>query len=114
MWNYLEKYEDAETGNLIRNYLDHKKIRREDNQQILNCYKTLVRCDSSYFVPFLHESLISQGLDFSFDRSLRRQGAALALLELDTEEAQEILGQASKSLFPNVRSAYRKALKVHK
>ena len=114
MWNYLEKYEDAETGNLIRNYLDHKKIRREDNQQILNCYKTLVRCDSSYFVPFLRESLISQGLDFSFDRSLRRQGAALALLELGTEEAQEILGQASKSLFPNVRSAYRKALKVHK
>jgi HEAT repeat protein len=114
MWNYLEKHEDAETGNLIRNYLDHKKIRREDDQQILNCYKTLVRCDSRGFVPFLRESLTSQGLNFSFDRSLRRQGAALALLELDTEEAQEILGQASKSLFPNVRSAYRKALKVHK
>jgi len=114
MWKYLEKHEDPETGNLIRNYLDHKKIRREDHEQILNCYKTLVRCDSRCFVPFLRESLISQGLDFSFDRSLRRQGAALALLELDTEEAQEVLGQASKSLFPNIRSAYQKALKVHK
>jgi hypothetical protein len=114
MWKYLEKHEDPETGNLIRNYLDHKKIRREDHEQILNCYKTLVRCDSRCFVPFLRESLISQGLNFSFDRSLRRQGAALALLELDTEEAQEVLGQASKSLFPNVRSAYQKALKVHK
>lgn len=114
MWKYLEKHEDPETGNLIRNYLDHKKIRREDDQQILNCYKTLVRCDSSCFVPFLRESLISQGLDFSFDRSLRRRGAALALLELDTEEAREVLKKASKSLFPSVRSAYRKALKVHK
>jgi len=114
MWKYLEKHQDPETGNLIRNYLDHKKIRREDHEQILNCYKTLVRCDSQSFVPFLRESLISQGLNFSFDRSLRRQGAALALLELDTEEAQEVLGQASKSLFPNIRSAYQKALKVHK
>ena len=114
MWKYLEKHEDPETGNLIRNYLDHKKIRREDDEQILNCYKTLVRCDSRCFVPFLRESLISQGLDFRFDRSLRRRGAALALLELDTEEAQKVLEQASKSLFPSVRSAYRKALKVHK
>ncbi len=114
IWKYLDKHEDPETGNLIRNYLDHKKICREDDQQILNCYKTLVRCDSRCFVPFLRESLISQGLNFSFDRSLRRRGAALALLELDTEEAQEVLGKASRSLFPSVRSAYRKALKVHK
>ena len=114
MWKYLENHQDPETGNLIRNYLDHKKIRREDHKQILNCYKTLVRCDSNGFFPFLRESLISQGLNFSFDRSLRRQGAALALLELDTEEAQEVLGQASKSLFPNIRSAYQKAVKVHK
>jgi hypothetical protein len=114
IWKYLKDHQDPETGNLIRNYLDHKKIRREDDQQILNCYKTLVRCDSSGFVPFLRESLISHGLDFRFGRSVRRRGAALALLELDTEEAQEILGQASKSLFPSVRSAYRKAVKVHK
>jgi HEAT repeat protein len=113
MWNYLEKHQDPETGNLIRNYLDHKKIRREDHEQILNCYKTLIRCDSSGFIPFLRESLISQGLDFSFDRSVRRRSAALALLELGTEEAQEVLERASKSLFPSVRSAYRKAVKVH-
>ena len=114
MWNYIKDHQDPETGNLIRNYLDHKKIRREDHEQILNCYKTLAHCDSRGFVPFLRESLISRGLDFSFDRCMRRRGAALALLELETEEAQEVLKRASKSLFPNVRSAYRNALKVHK
>jgi hypothetical protein len=114
MWNYIEDHQDPETGNLILNYLDHKKIRREDHEQILNCYKTLTRCDSRGVVPFLRESLISRGLDFSFDRCMRRRGAALALLELETEEAQEVLKRASKSLFPNVRSAYRNALKVHK
>ena len=113
VWKYLEHHQSPETGNLIRNYLDHKKIRREDHEQILNCYKTLAHCDSRGFVPFLRESLISRGLDFSFDRSMRRRGAALALLELETEEAQEVLKRASKSLFPSVRSAYRNALKVH-
>jgi hypothetical protein len=114
IWEYLKDHQDLETGNLIRNYLDHKKIRREDHEQILNCYKTLVHCDSRGFVPFLRESLISHALDFSFDRSVRRWGAALALLELDTEEAQEVLERASKSLIPSIRSAYRKAIKVHK
>jgi hypothetical protein len=112
IWNYLKEHQDSKTGNLIRNYLDHKKIRRDDHEQILNCYKTLVRCDPSGFVPFLRESLISRSLDFSFDRSVRRWCAALALFELDTEEAHEVLTRASKSLFPSVRSAYRKALKV--
>lgn len=114
VWKYLENHQHPETGNLIRNYLDHKKIRREDHKQVLNCYKTLVRCDSNVFVPFLRECLIGRGLDFSLDRSVRRQGAALALLELDTEEAQKVLERASRSLFPSVRSAYRNAIKVHK
>lgn len=114
MWDYLEKHKNRETGDLILDYLDHKKIRRDDDQQILNCYKTLVRCDSRYYVSFLRESLLGQGWDFSIDSSLRRRGAALALLELNTDQAKEILNQASKSLFPSIRSAYRKALKLHK
>ncbi len=113
MWKYLEQHKDEETGDLILNYLDQEKIRRRDDQQILNCYKTLGRCSSRSSIPFLRKSIFSQGWDFTYNRSLRRQGAAIALLELHTEEAQEILKKASKSLFPGVRSAYRKALKDH-
>jgi HEAT repeat protein len=113
MWKYLEQHKDEETGDLILNYLDQKKIHRRDDQQILNCYKTLGRCSSRSYIPFLRKSLLSQGWDFSSNRSLRRQGAAFALFELHTEEAQEILKKASKSLFPSIRSDYRKALKDH-
>jgi len=113
MWTYLEQHKDEETGDLILDYLDQKKIRRDDGRQILNCYKTLGRCGSCRSIPFLRKSILSQGWDFSFDRSLRRQGAAFALLDLNTEESQEVLKKASKSLFPSVRSAYRKALKDH-
>ncbi|HUU53026.1 MAG TPA: HEAT repeat domain-containing protein, partial [Candidatus Bathyarchaeia archaeon] len=91
MWTYLEQHKDEEIGDLILNCLDQKKIRRRDDQQILNCYKTLGRCSSRSYIPFLRKSLFGQGWDFSSDRSLRRQGAAFALFELHTEEAQEIL-----------------------
>jgi HEAT repeat protein len=114
MWKYLEQHKNDEIGNLILSYLEQKKIRRKDDQQILNCYKILGRCSSRSTIPFLRESLLSQGWDFSSNRSLRRQGAVVALLELHTEEAEEILKKASKSLFPSVRSAYQKALKDHR
>lgn len=114
MWKYLEQHKNEETGDLILNYLERKKIRRKDHQQILYCYRILGRCNSPSSMPFLRESLLSQGWDISSDRSLRRQGAVAALLELHTEEAQEILNKASKSLFPSVRSAYRKTLKDHR
>jgi HEAT repeat protein len=64
-------------------------------------------------IPFLGETLLGKGWDFASERSLWRQGAALALLELNTQEARDVLKKAAKSLFPSVRSVYQKALKDH-
>jgi HEAT repeat protein len=113
MWNHLEQYKNEETGDLILDYLQQKKILYRDDQQILNCFKTLGCCGTLSSIPFLDQTLLGQGWDFGSERSLRRQGAALALLELNTQEARDILKKASRSLFPSVRSAYQKALKDH-
>jgi len=113
MWNHLEQYKNEETGDLILDYLQHKKLLYRDDQQILNCFKTLGCCGTPSSIPFLGQTLLGQGWDFSSERSLRRQGAALALLELNAQEARDILKKASKSLLPSVRSAYQKALKDH-
>ena len=111
MWNHLERYKNEKTGNLILDYLQQQKIVYRDDQQILNCFKTLGCCNTMSSTPFLGQSLLGQGWDFGSERSLRRQAAAIALFELDTQEAQGILKKASRSLFPSVRSAYQKALK---
>ena len=111
MWNHLERYKNEKTGNLILDYLQQQKIVYRDDQQILNCFKTLGCCNTMSSTPFLGQSLLGQGWDFGSERSLRRQAAAIALFELDTQEAQDILKKASRSLFPSVRSAYQKALK---
>jgi HEAT repeat protein len=111
MWNHLERYKNEKTGNLILDYLQQQKIVYRDDQQILNCFKTLGCCNTMSSTPFLGQSLLGQGWDFGSERSLRRQAAAIALFELNTQEAQDILKKASRSLFPSVRSAYQKALK---
>jgi len=113
MWSHLEQYKNKETGDLILDYLQQKKILYRDDQQILSCFKTLGCCGTPGSIPFLGQTLLGQGWDFSSERSLRRQGAALALLELNAQEARDILKKASKSLLPSVRSAYQKALKDH-
>ncbi|MGB5993572.1 MAG: HEAT repeat domain-containing protein, partial [Desulfobacterales bacterium] len=113
MWNHLEKYKNEETGGLILDYLQQKKILYRDDQQILSCFKTLGCCGTLGSIPFLDQTLIGQGWDFGSERSLWRQGAALALLELKTQEAKDVLKKSSRSLFPSIRSAYQKAIKDH-
>ena len=113
MWNHLEQYKNEETGDLILEYLQQKKIIYRDDQQILSCFKTLGCCGTTSSIPFLGQTLLGQGWDFGSERSLWRQGTALALLELKTQEAKDVLKKASRSLFPSVRSACQKALKDH-
>jgi HEAT repeat protein len=113
VWDHLETYHNEDIGELILDYLEQKKMLYRDDQQILNCYRVLGRCGTLRSIPLLRQTLISQGWEFGSERSLRRQGAALALIELNTEESREVLNKASRSLFPNIRSAYQRALKDH-
>jgi hypothetical protein len=113
MWNYLEQYKNEEIGDLILDYLQQKKIIYRDDRQILSCFKTLGCCGTPGSIPFLGQTLLGQRWDFGSERSLWRQGAVLALVELNTQEAQDVLKKASRSLLPSVRSAYQKALKDH-
>ena len=113
MWNHLEQHKNEETGDLILDYLQQKKIIYRDDQQILSCFKTLGCCGTPGSIPFLGQTLLGQRWDFGSERSLRRQGAVLALVELKTQEARDVLKKASRSLLPSVRSAYQKALKDH-
>jgi HEAT repeat protein len=113
IWDHLEAYQNEDTGELILEYLEQRKIIYRGDKQILNCYRILGRCGMLRSIPLLRQTLLGQAWQFNSERSLRRQGAALALIELNTEESRNILQKASRSLHPNIRSAYQKALKDH-
>jgi hypothetical protein len=113
VWDHLETHHNEDIGELILDFFEQKKILYRDDQQILNCYRALGRCGTIRSIPLLRQTLLGQSWEFGSERLLRRQGAALALIKLNTEEAMEVLNKASRSLFPNIRSAYQKALKDH-
>jgi len=113
IWDHIEAHQNEDTGELILDFLEQRKIFYRTDKQILNFYKALGRCGTLRSIPLLRQTLLGQTWQFNSERSLRRRGAALALLELNTEEARNVLHDASRSLFPNVRSAYQKALKDH-
>jgi len=113
IWDHIEAHQNEDTGELILDFLEQRKIFYRTDKQILNCYRALGRCGTLRSIPLLRQTLLGQTWQFNSERSLRRRGAALALFELNTEEARNVLHDASRSLFPNVRSAYQKALKDH-
>lgn len=113
MLNHLSQSRNEQAEDLLLNYLENRCFRRTDRKHILTCYRALGRCGSSLSVPFLQNTLMGRGWKsiVGMDRSLERQGAAVALAEMKTDETDEILEKASKSPFPGIKLAYRKAAK---
>jgi hypothetical protein len=84
-----------------------------DRLHILTCYQTLGKTGSMRCIPFLKKCLFqksSLGTLFTSGGGAHKEGAALALVILQLEDAQQIVQEGASSLIPDVRSACRKAL----
>jgi HEAT repeat protein len=93
-------------------YLDQKAFNISDYDHILACYAALGKCGSSRSIPFLEATLKERSWWEIFDigGSPHRRGAAVALAELKIPEADKILMQATRSFFPLINRAARKAI----
>jgi HEAT repeat protein len=111
MFKQLGQKRDPLAEALLLAYLERREFQRSDPQHILTCYRTLGYCGSSRSIPFLGRVLLEQRLTSvaGLDNLLDRQGAATALMGLRSQEADEILKKASRSLVPGIRMAYKKA-----
>lgn len=91
------------------NYLSEHHSRNSPPEHILSCYQALGRCGSRAAISFLEQVLMGRqwkyllGLD-----ETDRQGAVMALMALDIEEAENLLDQAARSRI--VRQVYQKAV----
>ena len=93
-------------------YLDQKAFNISDFDHILACYAALGKCGSSRSIPFL-EATLKEGSwweIFDIGGSPHRRGAAVALAKLKIPEADKILMQATRSFFPHIKRAARKAI----
>jgi hypothetical protein len=97
------KNEIAET--LLIEHLKRARISGSDGDELIACFKTLGKCGTSESIPFLTDTLLKGGFISRFRDSLRRRGAALALLGLNSEPSRAVLEKACRSRFPAVRNA---------
>lgn len=110
--DYLGRGRNETGENLLLDYMGKDHFRSENSQHLFACYKAMGRCGSSKSIAFLEEQLFSKKLISGSTRALHRQGAVIALKELEEEGAKEMLSKASRSMFPSVRHAYRKAMEA--
>jgi hypothetical protein len=105
---HMSQSRNLVTEVLFLDYLEHRKFKSTDSEHVIACFKTLGKCGSSRSIPFLHRTLFSKGWMPSFWRLAHRKGAAIALSMLGLKEARKIVEEASRSLYPSLRSIVRK------
>lgn len=96
---------------ILRHYIEEKKFGSYDHDFLITCYRVLGKCASNDSLAFLEKKLF-RAIGFPFFgrlTSLHRQGAAVALAEVGSQDAEQLLKKASRSFYPPVRRAYKKA-----
>jgi HEAT repeat protein len=111
----LGQTRDQVTEGLLLDYLVNRKFKSEDGEHVIACFITLGQCGSIRAIPFLRRTLMDKGWMPRFWRTAHRKGAAIALNILGITEASIVLEDASRCLFPSVRSIIREVNKdLHK
>jgi HEAT repeat protein len=98
------------TEALLLEYLEQGKLKRTNDEHIIACFRTLGRCGSPRSIQFLRKTLVGRGWLPSFRKSAYRQGAAIALQLMGVQGAQQVLEDASRSIYPSVRRIARKVI----
>jgi hypothetical protein len=110
--DHISRAQDPKLETALRNYIKSDPSAEQDEDHLLRCYKALGKCGSQASVTFLGEILLSRSAGglLRFGANAHRHGAALALKHAPGKHARQLLEKAGKSLFPAIRSAFRKAM----
>ncbi len=104
---YLGSRRSQAAERLLLVYLRNRKYRNTDDEHLSACFRALGRCGKTEAIPFLRDTLLRGGWISRFRVSVLREYAALALTELGTDRAKQILEEGSQSWCPGIRSSIR-------
>jgi hypothetical protein len=102
---YLGSRRSEAAEGLLMNYLRTQRFHKKDNEHLSACFRALGKCGSARSIPFLRDTLFKGSLISRFRGSVRRNSAAVALFELRTEKAKQILEEAARSRYRGIRNA---------
>jgi hypothetical protein len=109
MLKQLGKCRDNAVEELFLTYLKNGKFSNDRAAHVVECFRTLGQCGSSRSVPYLRETLFRRNWIPNFWRSVCRKGAAVALKTLKIPEAEQVLEEARRSLYPGIRRIFKEA-----
>jgi hypothetical protein len=109
---YLGSRRSEAAEMLLLDYLRNRKNRNTDPEHLSACFRALGRCGKSEAIPFLRDTLLRGSWISRFRVSVLREYAALALTELGTDKAKQILEEGSQSWFPGIRGSIRAVVQV--
>jgi hypothetical protein len=109
---HLGKIRNLRAEKLLTAYLENRDAREEHRNHILDCYRTLGQCGDNACLDFLEKTLFPRSWvqKLGIGNTLHQEGALHALTALNPNVSEPMLSKASKSLFPSVRTAYKKVL----
>jgi len=90
---------------LLTKHIKNGKLDANDPGELIACFKALGQCGTEHSLPFLEDALLKGGWISRFRPSVLRQGAAIALAEMGTEQSLQVLQGAARSHYPAVRKA---------
>jgi len=102
---YLGTCKSETAEGLLSKHIRTAKFDGHESGELIACFKALGKCGTERSLPFLKDTLLRGGWISRFRPSALRQGAAMALAEVGTEQSLEVLEEAARSLFPAVRNA---------
>ncbi|MGB5422021.1 MAG: hypothetical protein WBN03_07665 [Desulfobacterales bacterium] len=108
--DYLASRRSKSTEGILLAYLQKKRFRSHDKEYLSACFRTLGKCGTTASIAYLKNALLKGGLISRFRASARRKGAAIALMELGSEKARQVLLEASRSGFPGIRNVAQSIL----
>ena len=105
--SHLSSTRDAAVEDFIRKHIRENHSTLKDRNALISCYRTLGRCGSKRSVPFLKETLLGKPWKsvLRLGSQDHREGAAIALALINSEESLAVIKEASASRFPQIRAA---------
>jgi len=113
VFRFLAQQPGQTVAPLILEYLNKTSFSPNQRESLLLLYQVLGSCKGTKASGYLSKQLLGRPWHISKLRRIHRQGAALALYMLDTEEAPKTIKTASRSIWPNLRRAVKNAKELY-
>ncbi len=112
VFKFLVQKPNQQIEKIILNYLAQSNFKNRHRASLLLLYQVLGSCKGDMAQKYLSHQLLAAPWHIGRLRNTHRLGAAIGLIMKNTPDTENLLKKASKSIWPPIRRAVRKAEEI--